>query len=116
VDESEAIAAAQKLADMFGGTVVKDFEDSDSFYRDRIEQSAGPMNDISLEVEDFSDIAEEVVETAAMPEPLSWAENGRFPQGIRFAESANNFMPIDDEDEAKILSDLASEEFGEYEF
>ena len=116
VDESEAIAAAQKLADMFGGTVVTDFEDSDSFYRDRIEQSSEPMNDISLEVEDFSDIAEEVVETAAMPQPLSWTENGRSPQGIRFAESANNFMPTDDEDEAKILSELAAEEFGGIEF
>jgi DNA polymerase-3 subunit gamma/tau len=90
VDESEAIAAAQKLADMFGGTVVADFEDSDSFYRDRIEQSAESMNDILLEVEDFSDITEEVLETAAMP----------------------HVMPIDDEEEAKILSELASEEFG----
>ena len=115
VDESEAIAAAQKLADMFGGTVVTDFEDSDSFYRDRIEQSLEPMNDISLEVEDVSDMAEEVVETAAMPQPLSWAENGRFPQGIRFAESANNVMPTDEE-EAKILSELEPEEYGEYEF
>ncbi len=116
VDESEAIAAAQKLADMFGGTVVADFEDSDSFYRDRIDQSSEPMNDISLEVEDFSDIAEEVIETAAMPQPLSWAENGRFPQGISFAESANNVMPIDEEEEAEILLGLASEEFGGMEF
>jgi DNA polymerase-3 subunit gamma/tau len=107
VDESEAIAAAQKLADMFGGTVVADFEDSDSFYRDRIEQSSEPMDEISLEVEDFSDAAEEVVETSAMPQPLSWAENGR---------SANNFMPTDEQEEAELLSGLVSEEYGGLEF
>ncbi len=115
VDESEAIAAAQKLADMFGGTVVKDFEDSDSFDWDGIEESADLVNGMSLEVEDSSDIAEEVVETTAMPQPLSWAENERFPPG-RCAASANNFMPIEEEAEAKILSELASEEFGGYEF
>ncbi len=111
VDESEAIAAAQKLADMFDGTVVADFEDEDNFYRDRIEQSSEPMNDISLEVEDFSDTVEEVVETVAMPQPLSWAENGRSPNNFM-----NNFMPTDEEDEAKKLSDLKGEEFGGYDF
>lgn len=104
-DELEAIAAAQKLADMFDGTVFTDFEDSSSFDQDRIDQTAEPMNEISLDVEDFSDVGDDVIEIATITQSLSGVKN----------PPSTNTMNTDDE-EARINSELASEEYGNLGF
>lgn len=100
VDESEAIVAAQKLADMFGGTVVTDFEDANSFYPDIIDQTA------ALDAEDFSDVGDDVTEIATITPSLS---------GVKNPPSTSNTINIDDE-EARINSELAAEEYGNLGF
>ena len=110
MDESEAIAAAQKLAEMFGGTVVMDFDDS-NFDRNTVDRNDRMIVEASNQVENFPKVSEEPIEQPAIEQPaiapqaVSWPENGQSPE-----------HPISMSEEKLILESLKGEEYGDCEF
>jgi len=127
VDESEAIAAAEKLAEMFGGTVVRDFDDSDSFATETVEQNDPTTLEVSNPIEDLPDIAEEIVEEQMlepeiveeqMLEPEIVEEEAIAPAPVASVPepqpSADRRLSAAEEEQ--ILRDVAGEEYGDLEF
>ena len=136
-DESEAIAAAEKLADMFGGRVVKDFDDSNFDHNtvdntvDNMVNNMGDRNDsMMLEVSHQSNNLPEVQQTP-MPSPAIQPPAIQAPaiqapaiQPQAIAQQATSSPengqspenPISMSENDRILESLQGDEYGDIEF
>ena len=98
VDESEAIAAAEKLANMFAGKVVIVSKDSDPFYKGRVEDNSAMLVETSHQVEDLPDVPEEATPEEAIAQPLDTGKvEDNSPMLVETSNQGQDFSDVPEE-------------------